>query len=68
MFLGAAMSKNQKLCGCGRSHIPNHVKQCYACDADDERTERESRYDVMMLNNVTNIEELKEWIKEHLIK
>ena len=58
------MSRNQKLCGCGRSHVYAGQDQCTACDADDYN----NRYDVKSLNSVETLEELKDWIKEHVIK
>ena len=43
------------------------AEQCTVCDERDERDALEDRLDVMLLNGVETLEELKAWIKEHLL-
>ena len=64
------MSRKEKvICPrCGNDYLYARQKQCWGCDERDEREKRESRYEVIMLNAVDDLDGLKQWIKEHLIK
>lgn len=60
------MRKENVICaGCGNSHLWGKQTQCSDCD---EKESREHRLDVITLNAVETLDDLKEWIKEHMIK
>lgn len=63
------MSRKSEICpSCGNGSIWGNDKQCSSCDEYDRREERLGQYDVSQLNDVETLDELKDWIKEHLIK
>ena len=62
-------SKERIVCPkCHDDYLYARQTQCSACDDRDAQAERESRADVIMLNAVDDLDGLKDWIKEHLIK
>ena len=61
------MSRRTKACKCG-TLILDREPQCHYCDQEDERGAFEARTDVIMMNSVDTLDNLKNWIKENLIK
>lgn len=61
-------SKSRPCPNCDNYDIWGNDSQCYACHMADERAELEKKFNVDALNDASTLEELKDWIKEHLIK
>ena len=54
---------------CPRCGGPKYrlAEVCTRCADEDAVKEMMDSYEAMMLEDVTTVEELKEWIKEHLL-
>lgn len=64
------MSKTRH-CACGSEaiyHYPDECEPCHYERVHAERTDFHSRLDVMQLDACDTLDELKDWIKEHLLK
>jgi hypothetical protein len=61
------MSRRTKPCKCG-TLILDRETQCCHCEQEDEQAAFEARTDVIMLTSVDTLDDLKNWIKEYLIK
>lgn len=53
---------------CENSYLYGAQTQCSGCDDRERLLELENRIEVMELNAVDDLDGLKQWIKEHLIK
>ena len=61
--------KNREICpSCGNVELWRNESQCSNCVEREARNERESQYDVVALNAVETLDEMKQWIKEFLVK
>lgn len=63
------MSRSRQICPvCENSYLWGRERRCEACAEQERLKELETRMEVMALNDVDDLEGLKKWIKEHLIK